>query len=352
MEKQISIIIPTYNMEKYIGKCLDSLLIPEFDQVEVLVVNDGSKDRSSEIAHTYADRYPDSIIVIDKPNGNYGSCINAALPVARGRYIKILDADDSFDNNAFSRFVAMLATTDADVVVTPYLNVNSEGVITRKDDINYPGIDLFKIYRIDDVDTRVLVKASAMHRLAYKADIFNRFDYHQTEGVSYTDNQWDKIPLSFADTIQITDIYLYRYLLGREGQTMDPKQRSKSIGHIIKVAQDMVSMYEKFGRNSPHHVFLYDRILLFTMTPFYMSINESKPEDMKQLCAYDEFLKHHYNSFFKALDEMPYTESCSFRFIEDIRHKNYPSGYKIPFHVRAKMSIRARISNIIAGQKK
>lgn len=66
-------------MEAYIGKCLDSLLIPEFDQVEVLVVNDGSKDRSSEIAHSYAERYPDSIRVIDKPNGNYGSCINAAL---------------------------------------------------------------------------------------------------------------------------------------------------------------------------------------------------------------------------------------------------------------------------------
>ena len=73
MEKQISIIIPTYNMEAYIGKCLDSLLIPEFDAVEVLVVNDGSKDRSSEIAHSYADRYPGSIRVIDKPNGNSGS---------------------------------------------------------------------------------------------------------------------------------------------------------------------------------------------------------------------------------------------------------------------------------------
>lgn len=104
MEKQISIIIPTYNMEKYIGQCLDSLLIPEFDEVEILVVNDGYKDRSSEIAHSYANRYPDSIRVIDKSNGNYGSCINAALPVATGRYVKILDADDSFDTAEISKF--------------------------------------------------------------------------------------------------------------------------------------------------------------------------------------------------------------------------------------------------------
>jgi len=67
MEKQITIIIPTYNMERYIGKCIESLLIPELNEVEVLVVNDGSRDNSSAIAHNYADRYPDSIKVIDKP---------------------------------------------------------------------------------------------------------------------------------------------------------------------------------------------------------------------------------------------------------------------------------------------
>ena len=338
-------------MEKYIGKCLDSLLIPEFDQVEVLVINDGSKDRSSEIAHQYAQQYPNSIFVIDKPNGNYGSCINTALPKCSGRYVKILDADDTFENKAFSQFVALLATTDADVVVTPYLNVNSVGLITRKDDIDFPGIDLYRIYRIEDVDNRVLVKASAMHRLAYKTDIFKRFEYHQTEGVSYTDNQWDKIPMSFAASILVTDIYLYRYLLGREGQTMDPKQRSKSIGHIIIIARDMVSMYEKIGRKAPLHDFLFDRIVHFAVTPFYMSIEKGKAEDMKQLCAYDEFLKLHHNTFFRALEMMPYTENCSFAFIKDIRLKKYPEDYKIPFLIRAKMAINDRIQHFIAHKE-
>lgn len=352
MEKQISIIIPTYNMEKYIGRCLNSLLIPEIDQVEVLVVNDGSKDRSSEIAHSYAERYPDSIKVIDKPNGNYGSCINTALPLCTGRYVKVLDADDTFDTEAFSKFVMLLTTTDSDVVVTPYFNIDSDGKIIRTDKIDYPGLVLYKVYQIKDVDERVLVMSSAMHRLAYKADIFNRFAYHQTEGVSYTDNQWDKIPLAYATTIQITDIYLYRYLLGREGQTMDPKQRMKSMGHIITVAQDMISMYETNAHAAPLHDFLYNRILLFAMTPFYLSIIESKPEDMKQLCAYDEFLKIYYNSYFKALEEMPYNEICSFKFIKDIRSKRYPTGYKIPYLVRVKMSITARTKSVISTMRK
>ena len=75
--KVISIAIPTYNMEQWLNRCLDSVVIPEIiDKVEIIVVNDGSRDRSSEIAHSYADRYPDSVIVIDKENGNYGSCVN------------------------------------------------------------------------------------------------------------------------------------------------------------------------------------------------------------------------------------------------------------------------------------
>lgn len=97
MENILSIIIPTYNMEKYLDKCLASLIIEDKElmrQLEVLVVIDGAKDRSSEIAHTYQNRFADTFRVIDKENGNYGSCINRGLKEATGRYVKVLDADD------------------------------------------------------------------------------------------------------------------------------------------------------------------------------------------------------------------------------------------------------------------
>ena len=97
MEKLLTIIIPTYNMEKYLDKCLSSLIVDDKElmtQLEVLVVIDGAKDRSSEIAHTYQDKYPDTYVVIDKENGNYGSCINRGLKEASGKYVKVLDADD------------------------------------------------------------------------------------------------------------------------------------------------------------------------------------------------------------------------------------------------------------------
>ena len=107
MEKIVSIVVPTYNMENYLRKDLESLIISEgLENVEVIVVNDGSRDKSLDIATEYAEKYPYVFRIIDKPNGNYGSCINAALRIASGKYIKIMDADDSFDTDNFKTLVA------------------------------------------------------------------------------------------------------------------------------------------------------------------------------------------------------------------------------------------------------
>ena len=88
-------------MEPYLRHCLDSLIIDKgMDELEVFVINDGSKDRSSKIAREYQDKYPNTFYVIDKVNGNYGSCINRGLKEATGKYIKVLDADDCFNARA------------------------------------------------------------------------------------------------------------------------------------------------------------------------------------------------------------------------------------------------------------
>mgnify|MGYP002624493917 CR=1 FL=1 len=93
MNKTLTIVVPTYNMDRYLERCLDSLILPEMlmERLEVLVVNDGSKDKSSEIAHSYEKKYPQTFRVIDKENGNYGSCVNRGLKEATGKYIKNLD---------------------------------------------------------------------------------------------------------------------------------------------------------------------------------------------------------------------------------------------------------------------
>lgn len=89
MDKVLTVIVPVYNMEKYIRQCLESLVIGG-----VLVVLDGSKDGSAEIAYEFVEQYPDTFRIIYKANGGHGSAINTGLMMASGEYVKILDSDD------------------------------------------------------------------------------------------------------------------------------------------------------------------------------------------------------------------------------------------------------------------
>ena len=97
MDKVLTVIVPVYNMEKYIRQCLESLVIGEvLDRIEVLVVLDGSKDGSAEIAYEFVEQYPDTFRIIYKANGGHGSAINTGLMMASGEYVKILDSDVTF----------------------------------------------------------------------------------------------------------------------------------------------------------------------------------------------------------------------------------------------------------------
>ena len=102
--KVLSVVIPAYNMEKYIKQTLDSLICDEYmDKLEVLVIDDGSKDDTAAIAKTYEDRYPGTFRVISKENGGHGSALNKGIELATGKYYRPLDADDWVDTSEIGR---------------------------------------------------------------------------------------------------------------------------------------------------------------------------------------------------------------------------------------------------------
>ena len=200
-EKLLTVIVPSYNMEEYLTKCLESLLVPDLalrQRLDVIVVNDGSKDRTSEIGHQFEHNNPGVVRVIDKPNGNYGSCINAALPEAQGRYVKILDADDTFDTPVFSRFLNFVATESSelspDVFVNDFVVVDGDGKEMHRHVFGKDGDTSFSLpyhdYRCGH--------SMWMHALAYRTALVRAIGYHQTEGISYTDQEWVVIPMMSA----------------------------------------------------------------------------------------------------------------------------------------------------------
>jgi len=254
--KLLSLIIPTYNMEALLPRCLDSLLVPEtLERLEAIVVNDGSRDGSLTVANGYRERFPQTVTVIDKPNGNYGSTINAALPVAQGKFVKILDSDDWFDTAALVAFLDKLEKAEADMVVTHFTILHDEGTreLTKYNVYGREPYDYGRVYPLDDVLRDGYIRYFLMHALAYRTGLLRGMGYRQTEGISYTDTEWACYPVFYAKDIVFFDINLYQYNLAREGQTMDPKVMARSLGQMEQMTRQLLSFYgaQEPGRLSP-----------------------------------------------------------------------------------------------------
>lgn len=318
--KVLSIIIPTYNMSKYINRCLDSLIIRDLDKLEVLVVIDGSKDDSSEKAHVYQDKYPSSFRVIDKENGNYGSCINRGLKELTGRFVKVLDADDWYDTDELNKLVNELEGMDADVdmVLTHYQVCDPIGAsqpvrISNKWTFG-------KKYNVQEMFADREFFRLAMHMVLYRADLFKEFSYFQTEGISYTDVEWVFKPLYYVKNVVFSNADVYRYFFGREGQTMDPAVRLRSLTHEWKSS---ISMLE-FNKNNP---VIKDNVLAYTQ----FRIN------VRLVNIYIDSLIH--------MDDKSF-ENFKLKEMDDFLKANYPNVYESvsSYDVRGKLITAWRIS--------
>ena len=127
MKKVLTISVAAYNAEKWLCKCLDSFLVQDvMDDIEVFIVNDGSKDDTKKLALAYEEKYPGIFHLIDKENGGHGSTINAAIPKAQGKYFKIVDADDWVESEGLIQLVNLLKKQDVDAVLSPYYMVDSK----------------------------------------------------------------------------------------------------------------------------------------------------------------------------------------------------------------------------------
>lgn len=246
MDKILSIIVPSYNMEAFLDRSLSSLIVgaPLMERLEVLVVNDGSKDRTSEIAHGYESRFPGTFRVIDKANGHYGSCVNAGLAQASGKYVKVLDADDYFGER-FADYLAFLTTVDADLILSDYVEEDEKGNILRRKVFHTEHLIVQHIGILANQDELQLHHA----RIAYRIEMLRKLSYHQTEGISYTDLEWDTLPLASVSSYAYYPKVLYRYLRGREGQSIDISYQKKNMWMKGKVLLGLADRYESLKRD-------------------------------------------------------------------------------------------------------
>lgn len=306
-------------MEKYLRTGLESLIISEgMERVEVLVVNDGSKDSSLKIALEYVDRYPMTFRVIDKPNGNYGSCINAALKIASGKYIKIMDADDSFISPNFESFVNELSRIDADLIFSDYIKYYSaENQEYFK--FNIPAREVLKAvsYYQSNAFTEIQLPA-----ITYKTELFKSINYHQTEGISYSDMEWCFTPMSQVESFYYYNEPVYSYLLGRDGQTMDTNIQIGRFSHVLKSLTTILNTYSILSLDNQTNEYLVKQILRHLLYVYRFYLVDHKDIDRTDLRMFDNILREKCLLAYEISGKFEYRNRIPYHYVAEWRNGN------------------------------
>lgn len=248
--KQLTIIVPAYNAEAYLCKCLESMVGLD-ERLEIIIINDGSSDSTPAIAQEFANRYPEDVRLISKPNGGHGSGINLAVQYAAGRYIKVVDADDWIVSENLKPLLDALEQASADAVITGYKTVNMKNgkVLTYSSQCKYAGqeIGLEQLLEIYEEIT----SCCSFHGLCYRTQMYRDSGLQLSEGIFYEDQEYATLPFAFVNKVLILPFYFYMYLIGNANQSVAFHNQVKRIGHIEAVTRRILDFRKEIGPLSP-----------------------------------------------------------------------------------------------------
>ncbi len=266
-KKILSIIIPTYNASQFLNKGLSTYVITKnpqkentaiieaanngrldeieadmemMDKLEVLIVNDGTKDNSVEVAQKFVDRFPNTYRIVNKPNGGHGSAINKGVENVSGKYFKCVDADDWVYTDALARTIKLLETEDFDALIQSFITYDISKDLWEPRDIHCDDSDrLYNLKEIVDMWEAVDYGMS-FHGVTYNTAFYKSINYKLIEGVFYEDQEYATIPLSYAKNIRLLDDELYVYRLGDVNQSVSTQSQLSRLPHFEAVLFKML----------------------------------------------------------------------------------------------------------------
>lgn len=242
--KIVTFVIPAYNSEHFLDKCIPSMLVPELlDKTEIIVVNDGSVDGTCEIANRYVTQYPDVVRLIPQENKGHGGALNTGCAAAKGKYLKVIDADDWVLTESLPQYIAQLEHCESDVVLTHYHTVD----ITTGEIKNWKSFPsrFGAAYSFEAIlgDWHSFDRNLTFHGITYRTDFYHRFAKPLLEHVFYEDHEYATFPCCLAETITPLDLFLYEYRIGDIHQSVSYANQLKRIGHTDAVLERMAQKY-------------------------------------------------------------------------------------------------------------
>lgn len=299
----VSIIIPVYNAEKYLRKCLNSLLEQTYQNFEVIFVNDGSTDNSQNILEEFSRADVERFRIFTKENGGQSSARNLALQYVRGEYITFLDSDDYYDKKYLETLYWVAKENDSDVVISGQKKVDENGKVYLN--IDYP------VAKYPDTVMRRLNFSGKI----YRTDYMRKHKMKFAEGKTYEDNPFNLIMIFLARNLVILPYSGY-YQVGHPGSTTTKKIEEEKLPYN-EIENSISYILNHKSEINDYEVFEFTVLSFFTYFIFqankkhmYLSIEDRK-SDVKvimNLCEYvqrllkkymPEYWKNRYIGIFK-----------------------------------------------------
>lgn len=277
--KLISFIIPCYNSEEYMSHAIDTILTGT-KSIEIIIVNDGSKDNTLKIAKKYEKKYPNIIKVIDKENGGHGSGVNAGLKVATGKYFKVVDSDDWVDEESLKKVLDILKTIDVDMMIVNYV-YEKEGKAKIMD---YKGhLPENKIFSWNDIKKFKISEYLLMHSVIYKTSVLKKCHLFLPEHTFYVDNIFVYYPLPYVKTMYYLNVPFYRYFIGRSDQSINESVMISRVDQQIFVTKTMIDFFNPLeieNKNLSEYLIHYLDIMM-TVSTILLKLANTKEADQK-----------------------------------------------------------------------
>lgn len=250
----------------------------------------------------------------------------------------MLDSDDWFDTANFKEFLQFLATVDVDLVISDFVEVNADG-------------DVLKLYgyHLPQTPTRLNQHPQCidmwMHAVTYRTENLIGMNYRQTEGISYTDQEWIFLPMTTVKSMVGFPKAVYNYLVGRAGQTVDVSIKARCIQQEIESWKSMQSGYEMLSRMGDASEYLWSRLYGRASYIYHFIIlgaRSNKSQGTSCLKELDAFITQHNPRLYNELEESTPRPDMRIKYIALWRKRNHNSSYVRILWIMEKSLLKAK----------
>ncbi len=306
--KQLTIAVPSYNMEKLLGQCLDSLSDARLSEaLEVIIVDDGSSDATAAVAQAYVERFPEIFSLVRKENGGHGSAVNAALERASGRYFRIVDADDWVNTENMVQLLEILADIDADMILDEKTEVD---MTTGKETyFSFPeSMPSDKTVNFEQVAADEYRYHMALHTMSVKRELLEKHGIRLLEKTFYVDSQFILMATAFVQTALVLRMGIYYYRVGNAAQSVYYLNYVKRYAEHDRVLSACIDFYARQEYESVRREFVKHSTALLIHTQYNIALiyNPDRKAGRAQAKALREKLRSMQPELYAATNKRYY----------------------------------------------